>query len=146
MMDFRIRECRIQDAAYIQELSRNGLGYDFSLEDTARKLAVLLQSDKDKIYVAVAEGKVVGYIHAVDYDVLYAPHMKNIMGLAVASDYKRNGIGTALLQQIEIWAKENGAKGIRLNSGEARTDAHVFYAHRGYENKKLQRNFQKWFD
>lgn len=145
-MDFSIRECRIEDAPYIRELSLSGLGYDFSLADTERKLEALLQSGRDKIFVAVADDKVVGYVHATDYDVLYAPHMKNIMGITVANAYKRHGIGAALLQNIEAWAKANGAQGIRLTSGETRTDAHAFYAHMGYTSQKRQLNFQKWFD
>ena len=86
-----------------------------------------------------------GYVHDLDYDLLYAPHMKNIMGIAVSSAYKRKGIGSALLQYVENWALETGASGIRLVSGATRTDAHAFYRHCGFEGNKEQINLKKMF-
>ena len=78
--------------------------------------------------------------------VRYADNFKNCLGLAVDNDYKRNGIGSALLKQAEIWAKENGAVGIRLCSGAERVNAHKFYESQGYEVTKLQKNLKKIFN
>lgn len=144
-MEFIVRECCINDAEYIQELNCNEMNYDYSVENTKLKLKKLLMSDKDKIFVAVADNKVVGYIHANDYDVIYAPSMKNIMGIAVSSAYRRNGIGEELLRKIEEWAEASGAKGIRLVSGASRAGAHEFYRHMGYDSGKQQLNFKKYF-
>ena len=55
---------------------------------TKAKLTKLMKADTDKIFVALAGNKVVGYIHINDYDVVYAPHLKNIMGIAVSAGYK----------------------------------------------------------
>lgn len=144
-MEFMVRECCLDDAEYIQELNCNGMGYDYSLEDTKAKLSNILTSNKDKIFVAVITNTVVGYVHANDYEVIYAPSMKNIMGIAVSSTYRGNGIGRALLSKVEEWAKASGAKGVRLVSGSTRLGAHEFYRHMGYHNEKQQLNFQKWF-
>ena len=144
-MEFEIREATIADADEIYILNRDEMGYEFPVEQTKEKLIKLLSNSSDKIFVAVAENKVVGYVHANDYDVIYAPHMKNIMGIAVSKDYKRNGIGVALLQSVENWAKQTGASGVRLVSGESRTGAHEFYRHCGYAGEKKQINFKKIF-
>ena len=144
-MEFEIREATIADADEIYILNRDEMGYEFPVEQTKEKLIKLLSNSSDKIFVAVAENKVVGYVHANDYDVIYAPHMKNIMGIAVSKDYKRNGIGVALLQFVENWAKQTGASGVRLVSGESRTGAHEFYRHCGYVGGKKQINFKKIF-
>ncbi|MEG0711801.1 MAG: GNAT family N-acetyltransferase, partial [Niameybacter sp.] len=85
----------------------------------------------------------IGYVHANDYDVIYAPHMKNIMGIAVSKQYKRQGVGKALLEAVEEWAKKTGASGVRLVSGETRSGAHTFYRYCGYEGEKRQINFKK---
>ncbi|MCD8221763.1 MAG: GNAT family N-acetyltransferase [Clostridiales bacterium] len=98
----------------------------------------------DKILVAVLSGEVVGYIHANDYDVLYMGHMKNIMGIVVRTDCKRNGVGRALFHEIEEWAKEDGAAGVRLVSGITRTGAHEFYRRCGYGEGREQKNFKKF--
>ncbi len=142
-MVYKIRECKISDAKDIDKINIEQLGYEYGLEKTRKKLEILLANPKDKIFVAEANNNVVGYIHAIDYDVIYAPHCKNIMGIAVLKEYERNGIGKALLAHIENWAKETGAIGVRLVSGEARIDAHSFYNSCGYTSNKSQKNFFK---
>lgn len=143
MMDFTIREARMDDAPSIHELNRDGMGYEYDYVMTLDKLRLLLGSDKDRILVAVFQGTVIGYIHANDYDVTYAPHMKNIMGIAVADSYRKHGVGKALLEGIETWARESGAHGVRLVSGAARTQAHEFYNRCGYGGGRQQVNFKK---
>ncbi len=143
MFPFTIRECTLSDAEAISRLNRDEMGYDFSVEQTEEKLLLLLHSGKDKIFVAETNGNVIGYIHANDYDLIYAPHMKNIMGIAVASDYRQCGVGRALLKKVEEWAAAAGADSIRLVSGAERTEAHEFYKRCGYVQNKQQLNFRK---
>lgn len=144
-MQFTIREFESDDFSDIYKLNRDEMGYDFPLYDTWDKLNRLTKSSADKIYVAVVEKKVVGFVHASDYDTIYAPHMKNIMGIAVAKGYKGNGIGRALLANVEEWGKNTGAKGVRLVSGASRTEAHAFYHSCGYGEDKAQVNMRKIF-
>lgn len=140
---FLIRECRMEDAAALQKLSAEALGYDDPLPAVEERLRRLLERDSNRIFVAAADGRVVGYVHACDYEVLYAPSMKNILGLAVEETARKQGIGRALLRKVEDWAKETGAAGVRLMSGEERTGAHAFYQQCGYEQQKKQCNFKK---
>lgn len=142
-MDLQIRECEIIDAKAIYELNIREIGYAYPKDKTEERLKQLLKSDKDKIFVALIDNIVVGYVHANDYDVIYAPHMKNIMGIAVSSSFKKKGIGRALLSAIEDWAEKNGASAVRLVSGATRTVAHEFYRHCGYSGDKEQINFKK---
>lgn len=146
MADFQIRECIEADGQFIYELNQEEMGYDYPLEKTKKKLISLLRSSHDKIFVAVIDEQVVGYVHANDYDTMYAPHMKNIMGIAVKGEYKRLGIGKALLIQVENWARQSGALGIRLVSGWTRKQAHEFYRHCGYCHERQQIHFQKMFE
>lgn len=121
------------------------MGYEYPAEDTKKQLEQLLNDINHKIYVAVVADKVVGYVHANNYDLLYAAHLKNIMGIAVSSDFKRNGIGKMLLNEVEKWARDTGAYGVRMVSGATRTGAHAFYMNCGYIGNKEQRNFKKMF-
>ena len=104
-----------------------------------------LADGRNKIFVAELEGRVIGYVHLADYDVLYAPPMKNIMGIAVSPQYRRKGVGRVLLEAGEKWAAETGAAGVRLVSGESRTEAHAFYRSLGYQSPKRQINLKKVF-
>ena len=146
VLDVIIRECKIEDYEDIAFLNQNEMGYDYPAGDTKCNLEQLLSDSGHKIYVAVVGEKVVGYIHANNYDLLYAPPMKNIMGIAVSSDYRKNGIGKMLLNEVEQWARDTGAHGIRLVSGASRIRAHAFYAACGYRCKKEQKNFVKYFE
>ena len=142
-MTVLIRKATVHDAKAIHKLNCNEMGYDYPVKKTEEKLKSLLDSTKDAVYVATVNDVVVGYVHANDYDLIYAPHMKNIMGMAVDSSYKRNGIGKALLCQVESWARQTGASGIRLVSGAERTDAHAFYRKCGFSGNKEQLNLKK---
>lgn len=144
-MEFIIRELMLKDSDGIHRLNTEEMGYEFSLDETKEKLLKLINSESDIIFVAVIGDEVIGYVHANDYDLIYAPHMKNIMGIAVAEKYKRNGIGKALLSEVETWAKETNAKGVRLVSGATRTNAHKFYHSCGYSGDKAQVNMSKMF-
>lgn len=139
-----VRECALTDCESIYLLNKNDLGYDFPLDKTAKRLEMILGSNKDKIFVAEYGGKVIGYIHACDYDVIYGPSMKNILGLAVDSHYRKLGAGKALLTAAENWAKKTGSAGVRLCSGAQRKGAHEFYKRCGYICSKEQLNFKKY--
>lgn len=143
--NFIVRQAVISDAKDIYYINKTSLGYDYDLEKQKAKIQAVLNDSTQVIFVAETDNKVVGYIHLVNYDVIYADNFKNCLGLAVDNDYKRNGIGSALLNQAEIWAKENGAVGIRLCSGVEREKAHQFYQSQGYEVTKLQKNIKKIF-
>lgn len=143
--NFIVRQAVISDAKDIYYINKTSLGYDYDLEKQKNKIQVVLNDSTQVIFVAECNNKVVGYIHLVNYDVIYADNFKNCLGLAVDNDYKRNGVGSALLNQAEIWAKENGAAGIRLCSGAERVNAHQFYESQGYEVTKLQKNIKKIF-
>lgn len=142
-MEWTIREARLADCAAITRLNREEMGYDFPEERTWEKLRACLKNPAHKIFVAESGGEVVGYLHLEDYDMLYFPHMKNVLGIAVASACRRQGVGRALLAAGEAWAKADGAVAVRLVSGEGRKGAHAFYQRLGYTGNKLQRNFKK---
>lgn len=142
-MELILRNAMVSDAQALAKLNREEMGYDFPVEETGKKLQASLENPEKKILVAEIQGRVVGYVHLESYDVLYAPHMKNVMGIAVAGEFRRQGVGKALLTAGEAWARETGAVAVRLVSGDARKDAHAFYQSLGYTGNKLQRNFKK---
>ncbi len=144
-VSFIIRKAVVSDAEDIYYINKTSLGYDYDLDKQRNNLEAVLNDNTQVIFVADIGNKVVGYIHLTSYDVIYTDTYKNCLGLAVDNDYKRIGIGSALLKQGEIWAKENSAVGIRLCSGIERENAHEFYLSQGYIENKLQKNLKKVF-
>lgn len=138
-----IREVRIEDAEDITLLNKKEMGYDYPYETTKQQIMRLLDSEKDKLFVAEEDGQIVGYIHALDYDMTYNDHMKNIVNIAVKENKQKWIIGKSLVEEVEKWAKETGASAVRLVSGEHRIATHEFYKLCGYERVKTQVNLMK---
>jgi len=140
-----IREAKITDAAAICRISSKDLGYECE-ESFVKERMEKLEANREVVFVAELEGAVAGYVHAEVYSLLYWEPMVNILGLAVSSDYRRQGVGKILMQQVEEWAKEKGIKEIRLNSGGTRKGAHEFYRAIGFDDEKVQVRFLKALD
>lgn len=143
-MQLTIRNAVIDDYKAIAAISREDLGYDCSDELVRLKLEKL-DTSREAVFAAVCDNCVIGYVHAEKYDTLYFETLVNILGLAVKSDSRRIGAGRRLMEAAECWAKENGAVGVRLNSGITRTGAHDFYRAVGYNSEKQQMRFMKKF-
>lgn len=137
-----IRKAEINDSSVISKICTDDLGYKCTVELVSDCLKNI-DGKRETVYVAEIDGTVVGYIHAEIYNTLYYESMINILGIAVSSDYRRQGIGRALLSRAEEWGEENGVKIVRLNSGGSRKEAHDFYRAMGYDDEKMQVRFLK---
>lgn len=140
----KIRKAVETDAQGIFLLNE-AFGYHYPLDETAKKLCGTIMDPGQCLLVAEEDGTLAGYIHLEDYDTLYFPHMKNILGLIVLPEYRRRGVAMGLLEEAECWARNTGAAGIRLDSGYERTPAHACYHKAGYTERKLHKNFIKLF-
>lgn len=137
-----IHHANVSDYADIHKICQDDLGYNCSV-DLVKERLEKLDLNRERVFVADIDGKVVGYVHAEKYNTLYFESMVNIQGLAVSKAYRRNGCGKALMDAVENWAKECGIQYVRLNSGMTRTEAHDFYRSIGYDNEKEQIRFMK---
>ncbi len=146
MKKVKIRQATTSDIPAMNELFRKDLGYEECTMEIVEKQFAGLDNSREAVFVAEAEddsSHIAGVIHVEKYNVLYFPTMANILGIAVSADYRRQGIGSALLKRAEEWARENGASSMRLNSGESRKQAHEFYRTQGYIDDKKQLRFIK---
>ena len=144
-MILKVRKAELQDSNAICEISCAAMGYDCAAELVWNRLCSM-DVNRETAYVAELDGTVVGFIHAETYKLLYCEAMVNVLGIAVASQYRRHGVGKALLNQVENWAKSMGINTVRLASGAARKDAHCFYDVLGYRDRKEQIRFIKTLD
>lgn len=145
MEEYRIRDGRAEDAEAVRRINREAFGYEFDAEKTKARLLAVLSCPFYRVFVAECGGKAVGYLHGGDYDCTYDEPFKNILALGILSAYRGRGIGRALLNAVENWARADGAAGIRLVSGFDRTGAHRFYEACGYFDRKDQKNYVKRF-
>lgn len=140
-----VRPARSGDAADIYEMNL-ALGYEYDLEKTRQNLEWLLAHPFNTVLVAEINGQPAGYIQLIEYQCTCYDRLLEIPTLAVKDLFQRSGVGHALLCAAEAVAKEQGAAGIRLESGFDRTGAHRFYEKNGYVHRKDHKNYIKIFN
>lgn len=132
-----IRKATSQDISELALLMEE-LGYPTTIEQMKIRFNNIEATPNHYTLVAVYEGAVAGMIGfhtGVLYndDGIYA----RVIALVVDSNYRSKGIGKLLLTEAEKYAKNLGATGIGLNSGNRseRERAHRFYKNMGYMAK-----------
>lgn len=141
-----IRLAQLDDAASLQKLASQELGYDYPLVACQKRIEALLADDQQILLVACsqeASKQVLGIVHASYYYSFYGDPAYNVMALAVDQAYQHQGIGRLLTQALEAQAISKGIHHIRLNSASHRTGAHAFYQSIGYDCYKTQKAFSK---
>ena len=88
--------------------------------------------------LAIADGRVVGMVELLPRGVQDAGAARISMpsvdiGLSVAEGWRDRGIGTALMDAAEAWARERGATRMILDLAAANTGARRLYDRLGYE-------------
>ncbi|CAI3257655.1 GNAT family N-acetyltransferase [Enterococcus cecorum] len=137
-----IRKYEISDHVDICKICNKELRYNCEKSLVSKQLENL-NEDREMVFVAELNARVVGFIHVEKYNVLYLDSMVNILGLAVLSNYQEQGLGRKLIDAAIQWAKEMGIYTLRLNSGINRKEAHQFYRRIGFGEEKEQYRFIK---
>ena len=86
--------------------------------------------------VALKNGQVAGYV-----GMLHVLDERDICNVAVFSQFRRQGIASALLQSLLDYAKEQKMALITLEVREANQGAQAFYRTMGFEFVGLRKNF-----
>jgi len=138
-----IRLARVEDAKILANLATQ-LGYPSTPEQIRTRFDVLdTKHDEHAIIVAELSHQVVGWVHTHIYCLLVDDPEVEIGGLVVDETVRGQGIGEALMQAAEDWAREQGCASVYLRSNTTRTRAHEFYKRIGYEVIKSQYALRK---
>jgi ribosomal protein S18 acetylase RimI-like enzyme len=131
-MGIYVRTVTIADSVQIARLV-SGLGYPTAPAQMHKRLQTILSNNDYATVVACDGDTLVGFIGTrmgplYENDGQYG----QIMALAVASDYQRQGIGRMLLQAAESELMRHQISILVVTSGNQRSDAHAFYERNGY--------------
>lgn len=138
-----IRVATPGDAARCAELSET-LGYPSGAHDMATRLERILSRDADVVFVAVADGgRVVGWLHGSELEMLEAGRRCEIFGLVIDAEYRRQGIGQQLVSAVERWAAGRGIEVVTVRSNTVRPESHPFYEAQGFTRVKSQHVYRK---
>jgi predicted N-acetyltransferase YhbS len=140
-----IRVATSADAEGVAQLSGQ-LGYPSTAEEAVERLRAVKRYSEHAVYVAEANGRLVGWIHVFARPSLTTEPSAEVAGLVVDEHCRGCGIGQALMSEAERWAKEEGCRSVRLRSNVSRLRAHAFYERLGYEAIKTSKSFCKFLD
>ena len=120
------------------------LGYPASSTNVRRRLRNLLRDRGHAVWVAEnGQGIVAGWIHVFLKQLLESEREAEIGGLVVAREYRGHGVGKALVERAERWARARRLKSVYVRSNVDRKEAHIFYPRLGYRIIKTQSAFRK---
>ena len=132
-----IREVLPDDAVGLSVLMGE-LGYPVTPEILWSRIE-RMSSPSNSTFVAEVEGCLAGFVGCSAL-AIYESDLPTcwIMALSVASRFRRRGIGRALLATVDLWCAERGLPDIRLHSGDARSETHLFYEACGFSRAGLR--------
>jgi GNAT superfamily N-acetyltransferase len=137
---------RAMEAGDAEDVARlcGQLDYPSTAEQVAGRFSRITASQSDDaIFVACVDGRAVGWIHLLMRALLETEPYVEVGGLVVDEGLRGHGIGRALMNRAEAWARERGCARVRLRSNVRRTGAHEFYRALGYSVLKTQYAFEK---
>jgi len=141
--EFCIRGANRDDCAEIAGLCCQ-LGYPATPQQIQLRIAHILALENHKVFVAEATGgKVIGWVHVHSYPLLESDLTAEIGGLVVNRDFRRMGVGRALMKYAEEWAKAAGCSNVSVRSNVIRQESHAFYEGVGYTRVKAQYTYRK---
>lgn len=145
MEPYEIRRVEEEDYADIHALNQQ-LGYEYDQEKVKERISNLLDAGTDIISVLEVGDKVVGYIHGIPYNTLYADNLINMVAIVFSNATDVNAQAKKeLFFEFEKRVKKNGYHGIRLTADVERDLLYEFLVANGFENKRDLKHYIKYF-
>ena len=152
-----VRRAAIEDVerildllSQVEEVHRQGrpdLFREHGVKFTASELTEILFDDTRPVFVAVHDGRVVGYVFCILSEVKDSTmllDMKNVHleDVCIDEHCRGMGIGGILMEFVCEWAKENGFNHMDLDVWEFNDGARRFYEKYGFGTQK--RRMDMW--
>ncbi len=128
-----IRPVKLTDYKELMKLFTLFVGDDRFLKPDSDSFKIVLKNSNSYIYVATDKEKLIGFATlSVRNVVRYSKSIAELDELFVLEEYRKHGIGKALIKKIEKKTKELNCKGIFIQSGKDHKIAHIFYKNLDY--------------
>src|SRR5687767_4063457 len=125
-MKLSIRKWKEDDVEELVELNFQW-GYATTTERVATNLKRIASLNNAGVFVADLGSRVVGVIYVMERITLGSEPFAEVHGLIVHEDFRKQGIGKALIERGKIWSAEKGLTKLRLRTNLKREDANIFY-------------------
>ncbi|MBV9962112.1 MAG: GNAT family N-acetyltransferase [Parafilimonas sp.] len=141
LMNIELRQMNKEDADAVTYLCKQ-LGYETTTEHVRNNIQLFLQKEDAAAFVAVHQNVITGWITVAYVLSISSPPVCEIRGLVVDEKFRKNNIGTMLIEYVKQWCKKKNCCKIRLRCNTKRHEAHNFYMHVGFTEKKEQKVFE----
>lgn len=141
-MKYEVRRAQLGDAEaleeYIQQIVDENLPMLYvkesapSLDETTSFIKKYSNSDICLLVVAIEEGHIIGMLDATTHSNLQRSHCASF-GMSVLNEYRRHGVGSALLTELLLWAKKHQLKRIELEVFSNNLAAIKLYERAGFQ-------------
>jgi len=108
------------------------LACDVTRPDVERRLARLVDSPSDQVFVAEVDGAIAGLLGMHFAPLLHRDSFARITAFIVTEAHRSRGVGEALLREAEGWALARGCTQIEVTSGDHHAASHGFYERHRY--------------
>jgi GNAT superfamily N-acetyltransferase len=134
MTSISVRDARADDAVPMADLCAQ-LGYPSSPERVRERFARLAGDDNVRTLVATDADAVIGLatVH-VRFTINHDTPIGQLTMLVVDERNRTHGVGRALVETAERWARERGCKRFVVTTALRRADAHAFYERLEYKH------------
>ncbi|WP_164669842.1 GNAT family N-acetyltransferase [Virgibacillus doumboii] len=145
-----IREIKIEDAGNLIDLIKEvEAESNFMLmeaderkttpEQQRKHIEHIEQQNNSTIFAAEDEEKLVGYLIVMGGGVKRTKHSANLVA-GILKDYRGQGIGSALFQKLDDWAKNNNISRLGLTTVTQNEAGLALYKKNGFEIEGTKRN------
>jgi len=132
MAELIIREMQEDDIPAIMEIERSSFTTPWSeisfLSEIYKKNGISK--------VALFEGKLIGYVC-----VNYVLHESHLLNLAVHQDFRKQGVGTILMNEVLSELKKRGCVFVYLEVRVSNTAAQAFYERFGFRAESRRKKY-----
>ncbi len=140
-MNIEVRSMKKEDAVAVMNLCGQ-LGYQITAGEVQTNIHLFSQKEDAAAFVAVHENMVAGWITVAYVLSVSSSPVCEVRGLVVDEKYRKNNIGTTLIEHVKQWCKEKNCGKLRLRCNVKRKETHAFYLHLGFTEKKEQKVFE----
>src|ERR1700732_1032984 len=120
------------------------LGYPSTAKQVQMRIDARSTSSQHAVYVAeLSEGQIAGWIGLYVFRSVEQDSCAGISGLIIDQQIRSRGVGKALLDAAENWARSQGCNAMSVHSNVTRERAHQFYTRNGYDCVKIQKYLVK---
>ena len=129
-----------EDFAQVVEITIGPLGQ--SREGAEGVIRWASRSDSAKIFVAEVNGEVAGFL-MLEWPRTGWNRVAEIGLIAVLTRYRRKGFGSALMKEMERYAKEKGIRKVYVEPSAENDIAIHFYIKNGYKPEAVRKDWYR---